>query len=456
MSPLNAWSSVQENIRLKIGESGYSSWFSHLSAACEKENTLILIAPDEFFKNWIMDHYFPVIQAALKDHSPSEITLEIRVAQPGDAVARVKQPVIHALPAITTKPPSMTSPATTQRLRGLHINPRLTFENFVVGSSNQMASGASQAVANAPGKAYNPLFIYGQSGMGKTHLMQAMANHVIRTNPAIKCLYLTSEQFTNELIDSIRNKTTNEFKQKYRTVDILLIDDIQFIAGRRATQEEFFNTFNAMHDHHSQIVISSDRPPKEISDLEDRLVTRFLWGLIVDIQPPDFETRVAILRKKTELENVAVPDDVVFFIAEQVKTNIRELEGTLIRVVASSILQDKPVTLQLAHTILKDMLKETTKIISIEMIQHVVCDHFKININELKNNKRTKNFVLPRQLAMYLTRNLTRHSLPEIGKAFGGKDHTTVLYACKKIDESLSKNSEIKYIVEKLSTILKQ
>lgn len=456
MSPLAAWSSVQDDIRKKIGESGYSSWFSHLGASSEKENTLILIAPDEFFKNWIVDHYFPVIQDVMKHHFPSGITLEMRVAQPGDVPAHITQPSTKAPITVPNAQGSATSPATTQKLRGLHINPRLTFENFVVGSSNQMASGASQAVANAPGKAYNPLFLYGQSGMGKTHLMQAMANHVVRTSPSLKCLYLTSEQFTNELIDSIRNKTTNEFKQKYRTVDILLIDDIQFIAGRRATQEEFFNTFNAMHDNHNQIVISSDRPPKEISDLEDRLVTRFLWGLIVDIQPPDFETRVAILRKKIELEHVAVPDDVVFFIAEQIKTNIRELEGTLIRVVASSILQDKPITLQLAHTILKDMLKETTKIISIEMIQHVVCDHFKININELKNNKRTKNFVLPRQLAMSLTRSLTRHSLPEIGKAFGGKDHTTVLYACKKIDESLGKNSEIKYVVEKLSTILKQ
>ena len=446
---LAVWSKAQEDIRQKVGESGYHSWIIHLSALCETDNTLILAAPDEFFKNWIMDHYFMLIQDILKKHSSTDIQIEMRII-PREELPRT------AVPAAVTIEPIQAPAVLTKKLRSLHLNPRLIFENFVVGSSNQMACGASQAVANAPAKAYNPLFLYGQSGLGKTHLMQAIANHIVQHNPSLQCAYLTSEQFTNELIDSIHHKTMNEFKQKYRNVDILLIDDIQFIAGKRSTQEEFFHTFNAMHDNHKQIVITSDRPPKEISDLEDRLVTRFLWGLIVDIQPPDFETRVAILRKKTELESVKVPDDVVFFIAEQIKTNIRELEGALIRVVASSMLQEKPINLQLAQLVLKNMLQETSKIISIEMIQQVVCDHFKINVNELKNNKRTKNFVLPRQIAMYLTRNLTRHSLPEIGKAFGGKDHTTVLYACKKIEESLNQDSEIKYIVEKLSTILKQ
>ena len=450
MNALAVWSQAQPDIRQKIGESGYQSWITHLGALCEVDNTLILAAPDEFFKNWIMDHYFALIQDILKKHSSDDIQIEMRII-PYEELPRT------AIAAIVTETATPVSNGMmTKKLRGLHLNPRLTFENFVVGSSNQMACGASQAVANSPAKAYNPLFLYGQSGLGKTHLMQAIANQAIRQNPNLQCAYLTSEQFTNELIDSIHHKTMNEFKQKYRNVDILLIDDIQFIAGKRSTQEEFFHTFNAMHDNHKQIVITSDRPPKEISDLEDRLVTRFLWGLIVDIQPPDFETRVAILRKKTELESVKVPDDVVFFIAEQIKTNIRELEGALIRVVASSMLQEKPINLQLAQLVLKNMLQETSKIISIEMVQQVICDHFKVNVNDLKNNKRTKNFVLPRQIAMYLTRILTRHSLPEIGKAFGGKDHTTVLYAYKKIEENLTSDSEIKYIVEKLSTILKQ
>lgn len=448
MNALTAWSNAQQDIRHKIGESAYQSWFTHLTAFSETDGQLVIAAPDEFFKTWIIDHYFLIIQDALKKYSASEISLDLRIIPPEE------QPKPSAAPA--PHPLVQTNVPFHKKLHGLNLNPRLNFENFVIGSSNQMACGASQAVANNPAKAYNPLFIYGQSGLGKTHLMQAIANHIVRNAPNLQCVYLTSEQFTNELIDSIHQRTTNEFKQKYRHVDILLIDDIQFIAGKRSTQEEFFHTFNAMYDNHKQIIITSDRPPKEISDLEDRLVTRFLWGLIVDIQPPDFETRVAILRKKIELESVKVPDDVIFFIGEQIKTNIRELEGALIRVVASSMLQEKPITLQLAQLVLKNMLRETSKIISIEMVQQIVCDHFKITVNDLKNNKRTRNFVLPRQIAMYLVRQLSHHSLPEIGKAFGGKDHTTVLYACKKIEDNLCTDPEIKYTVEKLSTILKQ
>ena len=450
MNALTAWTNAQAEIRQKIGESGYQSWFSNLHVLSDTDNTLTIVTPDEFFKNWIVEHYLATIQDILKNHTQNEILIEMSVVVPQNLTSTTSptRPVLTALIPTTF--------ALGKKFYKPNLNPRLNFENFVIGSSNQMACGASQAVANAPAKAYNPLFIYGQSGLGKTHLMQAIMHHVLKNNTDLQCVYLTSEQFTNELIDSIHHKTTNEFKQKYRNVDILLIDDIQFIAGKRSTQEEFFHTFNAMHDNRKQIVITSDRPPKEISDLEDRLVTRFLWGLIVDVQPPDFETRVAILRKKLELENVRVPDDVVYFIAEQIKTNIRELEGALIRVVASSMLQEKPINLQLANMVLKNMLQETTKIISIEMVQQIVCDHFKVNVNELKNTKRSKHFVFPRQIAIYLTRTLTRHSLPEIGKAFGGKDHTTVLYACKKVEENLSKDSEIKYIVDKLTVVLKQ
>ncbi len=449
MNALTAWSHAQADIQQKIGESAYQSWFAHLHALCEHDNTLVIAAPDEFFKNWIADHYLAIIEDVLKKHASPAVTVELRIIPQAD------MPSTSCIPAPLT-PTTLVPMAATRHPGGRTMDPRLTFENFVIGPSNEMASRASQAVANAPAKAYNPLFLYGHSGLGKTHLMQAIANHVRATNPNLQCVYLTSEQFMRELIDSIQHKTTNEFKQKYRSVDILLVDDIQFIAGKRSTQEEFFHTFNAMHDNHKQIVLTSDRPPKEISDLEDRLVTRFLWGLTVDVQPPDFETRVAILRKKIELENVRVSDDVIYFIAEQIKTNIRELEGALIRVVATSMLQEKPITLAMVQSVLKNMLKETSKIISIEMVQQVVCDHFKITINELKNNKRTKNFVLPRQIAMYLARTLSKHSLPEIGKAFGGKDHTTVLYACKKIGDSLNKNSELRYIIEKLSTVLKQ
>ncbi|MFH0866313.1 MAG: chromosomal replication initiator protein DnaA [Bacteroidota bacterium] len=447
MNLLNAWTHAQTALQQKVGDSCYQSWFSHLHPLSSTENSLILTTPDEFFKSWIEEHYLAIIQDILTNQTQTSVTVTICVSN--TTIIPVPTPE-------KASPTNIVHHQVAKKIPGSRFNPRLNFDNFVVGSSNQMACGASQAVANAPARAYNPLFLYGQSGLGKTHLMQAIAQHVVQHNPSLQCVYMTSEQFTNELIESIHHKTATQFKQKYRNVDVLLIDDIQFIAGKRSTQEEFFHTFNAMHDNHKQIVITSDRPPKEISDLEERLVTRFLWGLIVDIQPPDFETRVAILRKKIELENVAVPDDVVYFIAEQIKTNIRELEGALIRVVAGSILQEKPINLNLAHMILKNMLHETTKIISIEMVQQMVCEHFKINQNELKNNKRTKNFVLPRQIAMYLIRTLTNHSLPEIGKSFGGKDHTTVLYACKKIEENMDHNSEIKYIIEKLSTILKQ
>jgi chromosomal replication initiator protein len=284
--------------------------------------------------------------------------------------------------------------------------------------------------------------------------MQAITQQLQKTHPQTKHCYISSEQFTNELINAIRHRSTADFRQKYRNIDVLLIDDIHFIAGKESTQEEFFHTFNTLHDNRKQIIISSDRPPKEISNLEERLISRFAWGLITDIQPPDFETRVAILRKKLELESVSVPSEVIYFIAEQIKTNIRELEGALIRVVAFSLLEEKPISLPMAKTVLKDMVKETVKTISIEMVQKTVCEFFKINIGDLKNKGRSKNVVLPRQIAMYLTRQLTPHSLPEIGQAFGGKDHTTVLHSCKKINQDINNQAEIKKIIQQLTMIL--
>ena len=336
------------------------------------------------------------------------------------------------------------------------VNPRFTFENFVVGPSNRFAHAACQAVAESPAKAYNPLFIYGGVGLGKTHLMQAIANKFQGNISKLRACYISSERFTNELIEAIRHRSTNQFRQKYRTIDVLLIDDIHFIAGKESTQEEFFHTFNALHDSRKQIIISSDRPPKDIANLEERLRSRFAWGLITDIQPPDFETRVAILRKKIEREPVRVPDEVILFIANEIKTNIRELEGALIRVVAYSLLEEKPVSLTMAKLILKDMVQETIKIVSVELIQKVVADFFSISLSDLKNKKRSKNIVFPRQIAMFLARRLTNLSLPEIGESFGGKDHTTVLHSFKKIESNLSHNNELKYTIEKLTTSIKQ
>ncbi|MCK4881965.1 MAG: chromosomal replication initiator protein DnaA, partial [Candidatus Omnitrophica bacterium] len=313
------------------------------------------------------------------------------------------------------------------------------------------------AVAESPARAYNPLFIYGPVGLGKTHLIQAITHKLSRLHPKLKFCYMSSERFTNELIDAIRHRSTSQFRSKYREIDVLLIDDIQFIAGKESTQEEFFHTFNNLHNNRKQIIITSDRPPKDIANLEERLSSRFAWGLITDIHPPDFETRVAILKKKVEHEPVHVPDAVIHFIAEQIHTNIRELEGALIRVVAYSLLDEGPITLEMAKTILKDMVTETSKKISIDIIQKTVCEFFNVSLSELRANKRHKNIVLPRQVAMYLSRKLTNKSFPEIGNAFGGKDHTTAMYSFKKIEKEIDSatGEELKKAIRELTTVLK-
>ena len=336
-----------------------------------------------------------------------------------------------------------------------NVNPRFTFENFVVGSSNRFAHAACLAVAESPAKAYNPLFIYGGVGLGKTHLMQAIANKIRQSNPKLRHCYLTSEKFTNELIEAIRHRSTTQFRQKYRNLDVLLIDDIHFIAGKESTQEEFFNTFNSLHNDRKQIIISSDRPPNAIANLAERLKSRFVWGLSTDIQAPDFETRVAILKKKIEREPVSVPEEVIYFIAQEIKSNIRELEGALIRVVAYSLLEEKPISLDMTKAVLKDMVKETTKAINTDLIQKAVADQYNISLSDLRNKRRSRNIVFPRQVAMYLSRQLTNLSLPEIGEAFGGKDHTTVLHSWKKIDTDLKTNQNLKNIVEMLITAIK-
>jgi len=351
-----------------------------------------------------------------------------------------------------------TQQSRPQELRyGLPLNPRYTFENFVVGPSNKHAHAYALAVAESPAKAYNPLFIYGGVGLGTTHLIQAVCHHVkTKATGNIKICYLSSEQFTNELIDAIQHRSTANFRQKYRTVGILVIDDIHFIAGKESTQEEFFHTFNALYDAHKQIVFSSDRPPKEIANLQDRLVSRFGWGLTTDIQPPDLETRVAILKKKIEREPVSMPDEVIFFIAQLIKTNIRELEGALIRTIAYSLLEEKPITLDLAKEVLKDLLKESKKLITVDFIQRCCAEEFGISIHDLKTRRRNKQVVLPRQMAMYLSRELTDLSFPEIGNSFGGKDHTTVLHSYNKIKEAVKTNGELKDKAERIIQILKQ
>ncbi len=442
MTLTDIWQKTQGNIKEEVGLTSYDTWLSGLKAIDKDADTLILQAPDEFFKNWIVEHYSKAIERCLKQEAGRQVDLEFEVN------AQLQLPGTQKLQSLEKK----LSPEVAKS--NINLNPRFLFENFVIGSSNRFAFAAAQAVAEAPAKMYNPFFIYGSVGLGKTHLMQAITQEILRKHPTLKICYLSSEQFTNELINAIRHRSADSFRQKYRNIDVLLIDDIHFIAGKESTQEEFFHTFNTLHDHHKQIIICSDRPPKEIAHLEDRLVSRFCWGLIADVQPPDYETRVAILRKKLELESVNVPDDVVDFIASQIKTNIRELEGALLRVVAYAVLEDKPINLIVAKSVLKDMVKETVKTISVEMVQKQVAEFYNLSLNELKNKSRHKNIVIPRQIAMYLARKLTKHSLPEIGAAFGGKDHTTIMHSVKKVEEVLLKDEQIRKIVESIQGTL--
>ena len=444
MSLLTTWDKAQDTIKEKIGHPSYETWFSSLKIKEKTPSTLIIEAPDEFFKNWIVEHYFSIIQDTVGTLNGQPISVEFEV-NPNLLTKKTQ-----------TKFSEFEKDFKAAEKNQININARFTFENFVIGPSNRFAYAASMAVAESPAKAYNPLFIYGPVGLGKTHLMQAITQKIQQQHPKMKHCYISSERFTNDLIEAIRNRSTNQYRQKYRNIDVLLVDDIHFIAGKESTQEEFFHTFNALHDSRKQIIISSDRPPKEISNLEERLISRFTWGLIKDIQPPDFETRVAILRKKIEREPVSVPDDVILYIAEQIRTNIRELEGALIRVIAYSLLEEKIISLDMAKTILKDMVKETLKTISVDTIQKNVADFFNISLNDLRAQRRNKNLVFPRQIAMYLSRKLTSLSLPEIGNAFGGKDHTTVLHSYRKINEKITRNSELKNTIEKLTTALKQ
>ncbi len=444
MSLISVWESAQGAIKASIGETSYETWFSSLQAKEKNPNTILIETPDEFFLNWIVEHYLKIIEEKITPLSAQHIHIEFAVNS------------------------SLLTNNTQNRLShfednfrdvkkdAVNLNPRFSFDSFVIGPSNRFAYAACMAVAESPAKAYNPLFIYGQVGLGKTHLMQAITQQIQKNHRALSIHYLSSEKFTNELIDAIRHRSTSLFRQKYRNIDVLLIDDIHFIAGKESTQEEFFHTFNTLHNNRKQIIISSDRPPREIANLEERLSSRFAWGLITDIQPPNYETRVAILRKKIDREPVEVPDNVISFIAEEIKTNIRELEGALIRVVAYSLLEERPITLDMAKIILKDMVKQTIKTISIEMIQKEVADFFNIQVSDLKAKKRNKNILLPRQIAMYLSRQLTKLSLPEIGNAFGGKDHTTVLHSCKKMDRDALQKIELKNTIEKLTIMLKQ
>lgn len=410
-----------------------------------KKDVLTITAPNEFARDWLESHYSELISETLYDLTGAKLAIRFIIPQ-SQAEEDIDLPSVrqkHAHDESNHLPQSM-------------LNPKYTFDTFVIGSGNRFAHAASLAVAEAPAKAYNPLFIYGGVGLGKTHLMHAIGHYVIEHNPNAKVVYLSSEKFTNEFINSIRDNKAVDFRNKYRNVDVLLIDDIQFLAGKEQTQEEFFHTFNALHEESKQIVISSDRPPKEIPTLEDRLRSRFEWGLITDITPPDLETRIAILRKKAKAEGLDIPNEVMLYIANQIDSNIRELEGALIRVVAYSSLINKDMNADLAAEALKNIIPNSIpRIISISDIQKAVGGVYQVKLEDFKAKKRTKSVAFPRQIAMYLSRELTDSSLPKIGEEFGGRDHTTVIHAHEKISKLLKTDTQLQKHVEEIKDILK-
>jgi len=440
------WNAALANIEKKISKPSFDTWLKSTKAHSLQGNLLVITAPNEFARDWLEERYSQLISEILYEITGEELSVKFIIPQNQNESENDV-----ALPPKKVKRDEDHGDFP----QGI-LNQKYTFDTFVIGSGNRFAHAASLAVAEAPAKAYNPLFIYGGVGLGKTHLMHAIGHYVLDHNPAAKVVYLSSEKFTNEFINSIRDNKAENFRNKYRNVDILLIDDIQFLAGKESTQEEFFHTFNALHEESKQIIISSDRPPREIPTLEDRLRSRFEWGLITDITPPDLETRIAILRKKAKAEGLDIPNEVMLYIANQIDSNIRELEGALIRVVAYSSLINKDINADLAAEALKDIIPSSKpKVITIHEIQKVVGEHYSIKLEDFKAKKRTKSVAFPRQIAMYLSRELTDYSLPKIGEEFGGRDHTTVIHAHEKISKLLQSDSTLQKQMKELHELLK-
>ena len=453
MDKVDIWNQALESLKKELNPQVFDRWIAPIEPVSVSDQAITLGVPDDFFKNWIVDHYSGIISIALKEITDS-LDFKVQFETVSELPPGLAKPISpNSSPQATTLRPQQTASAAVPLSE---LNPKYTFDSFVVGPSNRFAHAASLAVAESPAKSYNPLFIYGPVGLGKTHLMQAIGQEILRRDPNSKVLYITSEKFTNQLINAIKTGTTLKFREKYRTVDCILIDDIHFIAGKEATMEEFFHTFNTLYDAHKQIVVSSDKPPKEIANLEERLVSRFEWGLVTDIQSPDFETRTAILRKKAERENVFISDSVTFFIAEKIKSNIRELEGALIRVVAYSKLVGKEVNESVAYEVLKDLIVETEKKITIDLIQRKVAEYFEVRPSDMTAKRRSRNIAYPRQIAMFLSREITDHSYPEIGEQFGGRDHTTVLHACGKIKKDIKHDQKTRSLVDKLILEIKR
>jgi chromosomal replication initiator protein len=442
------WNDVSTRLREALNDTTYSTWFGEVDGEELDGERLLLAVPNDFTRDWIEGHFLDLIRATVRDIAGGERQVAFRVAE------TAPKPSAQAIPAAVTPLPI----GVTQRSEIAGWNPKYTFDSFVIGSSNRFAHAAALAVAEAPAQAYNPLFIYGHTGLGKTHLLHAIANFVTDHGGGLTCRYVTSETFMNDFINSLRDKRIEGFKTRYRTYDVLLIDDVQFFEHKERIQEEFFHTFNSLYEAGRQIVMSSDRPPRDISTLEDRLRSRFEWGLITDIQPPDLETRIAILRKKVKADQIEIRDpELLTFIASRVSTNIRELEGALTRVVAFASLTGRALSVDLAQDVLRDVFPQGESAqISIERIQELVCERFSVTHDELTGDRRSQNIVYPRQVAMYLSRELTDSSLPKIGKEFGGRDHTTVIHATSKIARLIREDRSVYNLVQELTARVRQ
>ncbi|MEX5218397.1 MAG: chromosomal replication initiator protein DnaA [Nitrospira sp.] len=440
MSLETVWREALSYIEMKIPKQVYDTWFTPIALDRIDDSTAYLGVPNKFFGDWLSQHYGDLLAEAMASaRGGGRMDIAFAISQktpPGQADGDASTAAARGALAVRPK-------------RGVQLNPKYTFNSFVVGAGNQFAHAACMAVAEQPAKAYNPLFLYGGVGLGKTHLLNAIGNHVAEQSE-LRIAYLTTEQFTNEVINSIRYDKMMDLRKRYRHIDMLMIDDIQFLAGKERTQEEFFHTFNTLYEARKQIVLSSDRFPKEMPDIEERLRSRFEWGLIADLQAPDVETRIAILRKKSEDEHIALPEDVIHYLANTMKNNIRELEGSLVRLGAYSSLTGQTITLEMAKNVLRDLIGEKKRIVSIEDIQEAVGAKFHVKIGELKSRRRSKTLVHPRQIAMYLCRELTEASFPEIGRHFGGKDHTTIIHACRQIAKAREADSALQTTLEGL------
>ena len=435
------WEEVRDRLQGALNETTYQTWFAEAEAAELSSDALTVAVPNDFTREWIEGHFLGLIRAAVRDATGEERRVQLRVRHDREEPSPVDVTTVDRDPGET-----------------IGVNPKYTFDRFVIGSSNRFAHAAALAVAEAPAQAYNPLFIYGGTGLGKTHLLQAIGQYVGQHSTGLSARYVTSETFMNDFINSLRDKRIEGFKRRYRTYDVLLVDDIQFLEHKERIQEEFFHTFNSLYEAGRQIVITSDRPPREIATLEARLRSRFEWGLITDIQPPDLETRIAILRKKVSADDIDVPDpQVLTFIASLISTNIRELEGALTRVVAFSSLTGRPMTVELAQDVLREVFPQGDAAeVSIRRIQELVSERFGLSLGELTGDRRAQSIVYPRQVAMYLSRELTDSSLPKIGREFGGRDHTTVIHATSKIARLIREDRSVYNLVQELTARIKQ